>query len=668
MLRRMVLFAVATLVLLNAQSAEAKRRSALSGNVYTQGGYPDRPSVVQGGSIGLHISSNVPNFHVRVINLAEPEVTLRTITGLQAGSRDCGGREDEGCEWDRTTTLDVPRSWPSGYYAAVFPTHFGERYLPFIVREDTPGSTSNVVVLASTHTWQAYNSFGSRSTHPRQVSYDRPYFAERGLGRYTFERPFVNWMKSTGRTFEVISDLDLEDPTILSRYDVLVIPGQSAYWTATARATVDEFSRTGGHIAALSGNTMWWQIRLENSNRIIASYEGEPGVDPGANTPLFSTHFFSHPTNKPENRLLGTSFRNGGFVNRINDKSNQMKPVNERTPWTVREGDHWVFAGTNLRDGDLFGQETTGLEVDGVVFNCGANGQILGPDGSDEAPLHYQILATVPASEGWGTMGLLVHQSGGAVFNAATSNWVPALDSNETVRRITANVLDRFSTGVPLTYQPSQSTILAQDLFNCPQPIPATGWESTSMQTRVSATQSCAYEGPAGLELSGDAVKAIVRYIAPRGGEASRSDAHLRFYIKADELQQRTTFPMAIVGLDERVGDTFRRAAFVEVDATSGKQIRVARRSTAGAFSASPWIPLGNGWHLIEVTWRSPGTMTLQVDGGNAVSLDVADADQRVNRVVLAWPAPELTTAGRVCIDAFAVGSTKPGAVAPTTP
>ena len=30
----------------------------------------------------------------------------------------------------------MPQSWPSGYYAAVFPTTFGDRFIPFIVRED----------------------------------------------------------------------------------------------------------------------------------------------------------------------------------------------------------------------------------------------------------------------------------------------------------------------------------------------------------------------------------------------------------------------------------------------------------------------------------------------------------------------------------------------------
>lgn len=672
--RRLVLLAFAVVPLLYAPGADAKRRAVRSGDVYTQGGYADRTSVEQGGSINLYIATSVPGFEVRIVNLAAPGVTLRTIRGLQSRTQNCTGRFDGGCGWDLTTTLDVPRSWPSGYYAAVFPTFFGERYLPFVVREDNPGSMSRVVVLSSTHTWQAYNEFGSRSTYPTdspyramRVSYDRPYFNGNGLGRYAaFEKPFVDWMTNEGRPFEVITDIDLEDPTILSRYTLLVIPGHSEYWTASARENVEQFSRAGGHIAILNGNTMWWQVRLEDQNRTIAAFKGHPS-DPQSASPMFSTHFFSHPVNDPENRLLGTSFRNGGYVNRVNENTNQMKPIPERTPWTVTKGDHWIYSGTGLRAGDRFGQETTGLEVDGVVFNCDAAGRVLGPEGSDEAPLHYEILAIVPASEGWGTLGLLVHPSGGAVFNAATTGWVWALGSNDTVEQITANVLNQLSTGAPLLYQPSQSTMLAQDLFNCPQPVQATGWESSSALTRPQVTASCAYEGPAGLELSGEGLKAIARQIAPRGGEG-RNEAHMRFYLKADELQQRTAFPMSIVGLEHRIGDTVSRAAFVEVDAGSGKRIRIARRPSAGGFVASPWVSLSDGWHLIEVSWRSPGTMTLQVDGGSVISIDNPDAGQRVNRVVLSWPEPELTTAGRVCIDAFGVGSTKPGPVAQLLP
>jgi hypothetical protein len=668
--RQLVVLAVAVISVLHVHEAEAKRRAALSGNIYTQGGYASRPSVEQGGSIGFHIATTVSPFSVRIINLAEPDRTLRTIGGLQSRTQDCGGRHSEGCGWELTTTLDVPRSWPSGYYAAVFPTFFGDRYLPFIVREDDPGSLSRTVVLVSTHTWQGYNEFGSRSTHPvnqnvtvTHVSYDRPYLTNQGLGRYlTFDKYFVDWMTKEERPFEVITDVDLEDPTILSRYDLVVIPGHAEYWTPAGRNNLEEFSRNGGHIAVLNGNTMWWQVRLENQNRTIAAYKGDPS-DPAIGSPAASTHFFSHPVNNPENRLIGTSYRNGGSANRLNDQTSEMKPVAERTPWTVTDANHWIYNGTGLRTGDAFGRDTTGLEVDGVVFNCSAQGQVLGAEGSDGAPLNYEILAIVPASVGWGTLGFVVHPSGGAVFNAASQGWVWGLQGNDIVQRMTANVLDRLSTGAPQLYQPSTSTILAQDLFNCPQPLPAAGWESGPAHARPQMTAGCAYEGAAGLELAGNAPIAIARSIT--GGGASRTEAHVRLYLKADELRQRTAFPMTLVSLEERLGNALTRAAFIELDTNGGKRIRIARRPSAGGFVASNWIPLNDGWRLVEMTWRSPGTMTLQVDGGSPVSLENPDAGQRVNRVVISHSEPELTGEGRVCVDAFAIGSTKPGSVAP---
>lgn len=676
-LSRALVYAAVTTATLIASDAQAGRRRSVEHaapptNIqFTEGGYASATSVEQGESIQFHVATSVSPFTLRIVNLAAPDNTVRTLTNLQSAPQDCSGQFTQGCDWNVTTTLDVPNSWRSGYYAAVFPTAFGDRFIPFIVRENSPGSTSPIAVVSPTHTAQSYNEFGGRSLYPSNdprratlVSYDRPYHAENGLGRYgAWEKHLVDWLTTEDRRFEVISDVDLEDPSILSDYSVVVLPGHSEYWTASARANLEQFSRRGGHIAVLGGNTMWWQIRLEDNNRTIAGYKGlsyDPALDAGS--PLASTHFFSPPVNNPENRLLGTSFRWGGYANRLNDTSTEMKPIEQRTPFTVTDSDHWIFDDTGLRDGSTFGREVAGLEVDGVIFNCNSFGDIIGPEGSDETPLHYEILATIPASEGWGTLGLLVNESGGAVFNAATTGWVWGLSNSDTIRTITRNVLDRFSTGARLPYRPVQSTILAQDLFNCPQTLPATGWRSGAVRPTV--TSGCAYEGAGGLELSGIAPLAIGRSLAPAG--EAHSDVDLRFYIKADEVQQRTQYPMPVVTLESRSGNSARQVALVEIDATNGKRIRVARRGADGSFTASAdWLPLADGWHLVEVSWRSPGTITLQVDDAASLSLENPEAGQTVNGVVVEYPLPQLTSEGRVCIDAIAVGTEEPGRVAP---
>jgi hypothetical protein len=678
---RLLFLAPAVAVLLAiAGSADARRRSVDHrpppvNPLFSQGGYADQTSVVQGSSIRLHISTAISPFSLQIVNLAQPNSVLaaRTVTARQ---QDCSGRFSSGCGWDVTTTFDIPLSWRSGYYAATFPTTMGLRYVPFVVRAANPGSRSRTVIISPTNTYQAYNNFGGRSFYPEslgdpqsparatQVSFDRPYDQEAGLGRYPlWEKYLVDWMTREGRQFEVLTDSDLEEPTSLSNYSAVIIAGHSEYWTTAARATLEAFSRRGGHLAVLSGSTMWWQVRLSNNKRSLTGFNGAE-FDPnfGSADATVTTNWFAHPVNNPENRILATSFRNGGFTNKVdapNDYS--LKPLDQRTPWTVTNASHWVFVGTGLTNGQTFGREIAGLEVDGVLFNCDIAGRVSGAEGSDEAPLNYHILAVIPASNGWGTMGFYVNSAGGGVFNAATQGWVWALEGSGVVTRMTANILDRFSSGAPFAYDPVQSAVLAEDRFNCPQGnITAPGWRSAG--PRGSVTSSCAYEGPAGLELAGGQAIAMARNFSPTG--QSRDHVDIRFYLKADDVQQRTQHPMAVVSVRNRTATTSEQVALVELDASTGaRRIRVARRGPDGFAAAPEWITLANGWHLIELTWRSPGLIQLQVDGGTPLTLNNPHAGQRANEMVLELPAPQTSSSGRVCIDAIAAGSQKLGSV-----
>ncbi len=671
-----VMTALAMLALAGSADVRTKRRAISHPEppfniAYTEGGYADRTSVVQGTAIRLHIATSSSPFTLKIVNLADP-ANVRLMRTLASAPRNCSGRAGQGCDWPVTTTVDVPESWPSGYYAATFPTAFGERNIIFVVRESNPGSYSRIVLISPTHSYQAYNDFGGKSLYPAtwperalQVSLDRPYAQDAGLGRYTsWEKHFVDWMAREDRRFELITDSDMEDPAVLSSYDLAVLVGHSEYWTAAARATLEEFSRNGGHLAVLGGNTMWWQVRLDENERLLVGYKHDAAkYDPALQTAsnLVTTNFYAPPVNQPENRIVGTSFRNGGYANRNdNPAAFELKPLAQRTPFRVTDAAHWVFDGTSLTNGSFFGRGVAGLEVDGVVFNCDPAGGIIGPDGSDDAPLNYHILAVVPASFGWGTMGIHVNSAGGAVFNGATQGWVGGLDSNETVQRITANVLDRLGGGLRLMYDPVQTAIVAQDTFNCPQTLLASpGWRGDT--GRGSVTQSCAYEGAGGLELSGAQGIALSRRIAPAG--SARDHVELRFYLNADAMAQRTAHPMPVMTLQNGSGTVIRQVAMVEIDASAGsKRLRIARRDPQGVFAANEnWIDLTPGWHLVEATWRSPGALQLQIDGGAVQTLDNPFAGQTADEMVIEFAKPELTDGGLVCIDAIAAATQRLG-------
>lgn len=70
-----------------------------------------------------------------------------------------------GCRWLVTFKLAIPDSWLSGAYKAEFNTSLGTQTVIFFVRERSPGTYSKALVVPSTNTWNAYNSYGGRSLY-----------------------------------------------------------------------------------------------------------------------------------------------------------------------------------------------------------------------------------------------------------------------------------------------------------------------------------------------------------------------------------------------------------------------------------------------------------------------------------------------------------------------
>lgn len=670
--------AVAIILFVSVAPANGARRrsvghpSPVFNAAYTEGGYANRTSVAQGDQITFHLASAASPFKLSIVNLADQSSILHEVPNITASVQNCSGQFSEGCKWLATHSMTIPGSWPSGYYAAIFPTSFGERKLIFVVRENNPASTSRTLLVSPTNTYQAYNAFGGRSLYPSadpkrasRLSFDRPYDKDSGLGRYdVWERKFVDWMRQEGRTFEVVTDSDLEDPTLLTNYDLVLLVGHSEYWTLEARQNLETFSGNGGHVAIFGGNTMWWQVRFEDDGRTLVGYKSADDPIRESNQQLVTTHFWNAPVNRPENVILGSSSRYGGYSNRVDDPdSYEMLPLEARTGYLVTDASHWVFQGANVTGGTAFGREIAGLEVDGAIYNCAATTGALSADGSDGTPLNAHILAVTPASDGYGTILIYTNPAGGAVFNAGTQNWVYGLTSDSIVQTATRNVLNRLGSGQREVYDGVDSSILAQELFNCPQTSKTLlpGWQSDRERGQV--TSQCAYEGAAGLQLSGAAPIAITRDFTPMG--ETRDHVEVRFYLKADDLVKRSQHPAPFITLRNRVGASVASVVYAEFDVEDGNKLaRVARRDPSGGFFASDWVTLTAGWHLIELSWRSPGTIALQVDGGTGVSLNNPDTNQVASELVIEYPSADGPDSGHACLDAIAVGTEKLGPVA----
>jgi hypothetical protein len=219
-----------------------------------------------------------------------------------------------------------------------------------------------VAVQLPTATDQAYNNYGGESLYEsahglsggkaRKVSLDRPIARQLNSGSGTFlsqQQQTVMWLEDHGYDVEYQTSSDTGGPTgRVGAHKLFAIIGHEEY------ATMAEFDRlqsavaNGTSLAFLTGNTLYWQIRYENNDRIIVGYKDNAAEDPmqSTNPSLVTSTFRNPPVNRPENQLIGV----------MSDASFTNHPAD----WVVTNADHWVYAETGLSNGS---------RLPGLVFN-----------------------------------------------------------------------------------------------------------------------------------------------------------------------------------------------------------------------------------------------------------------------------------------------------------
>jgi hypothetical protein len=438
-------------------------------------GYPDGQSFIQGDVINFHVSSEIERYHV-------------TIRRIGAGSETVWEREIEngtkqpvpanasaqGCDWTVSFSVTVPASWRSGYYEVYFGAPDAdnkERWLEgrtsyFVIRANRPGTTAKILLQLTTNTYNAYDNWGGYSLYGfnsaggrpgRKVSFSRPITS----GAWEWEIAFIQWAERNGYELDYAVNSDLElHPELLDSYRLVVSVGHDEYWSAAMRDNIERFISNGGNMAFFGGNSLTWQVRLENEGREMVSwkeaYRDDPLYQPGRSNPLLST-LWSHPlVNRPENQLVGAGTMFGGM------HRSKGQYMDGSGAFTVYRPDHWVFAGTGLKQGEQFGAKDriVGYECDGCDHRF-VNGRPV-PTRRDGTPEDFLILALAPASwapsewgwyerwesgrEGNACMGMRRVPGGGTVFTASTTGWAHGLKGKDpVVETITRNVLDRLS-------------------------------------------------------------------------------------------------------------------------------------------------------------------------------------------------------------------------------
>jgi len=338
---------------------------------------------------------------------------------------------------------------------------------PWIVAPAQP--VAPVAVLASNITWNAYNNFGGRSNYinPEGLPTAPTVNARLELKRYTdpdgiayntdeyaplsFDRPepinhidlgtqitdpiegraachiapaewrLLGWLEREGFAYDYYAETQLHDGTLdLGAYKVLIISTHPEYWSRAMYFTVKSWvHERGGRLMYLGGNGLNCEVEFVSPTVVIYRNGDGRAMKQGD----YESRF--HMRVESEANLLGVVFTETGVMT--------------GAPYRVLDGSHWVFAGTALKDGDLFGQPSLHMRCPG-----GASAHETDKVSPSSPKGVLRLAKGTNIDDGGAELAYYETASGGAVFSAGSIAWPAAILVDACVSRITGNVLRRF--------------------------------------------------------------------------------------------------------------------------------------------------------------------------------------------------------------------------------
>jgi N,N-dimethylformamidase len=396
-------------------------------------GYSNVVSVSPKDYIEFKVHSPESNYSIEFIRFGKEREVLKIVSDLHGKVQNYSSKSyKDGADWKTSYKFKIPENWKAGMYAArLFDKTDNEFYVTFIVKDNLE-ERKEIVVLASTNTWQAYNTWGGASFYryllddglkrsgAKVVNTQRPNPFASPIGDVghlaNAEKHILSWLEINNYEYNIVSDMDLHhNPKLLDNYSTLILNTHSEYWTSNMYDGLEAFLKKGGNLMYLSGNGVYWktvingdqlEVRKDHS---IHELNGEQG---GLWLNL----------DRPESSMTGIHYTSEGY--------------DTYAPYEVKDSDHWIFNGTNLKNGDLIGEEglngggASGHETDKI---------------NQFSPNNLILLAKGTNEDGGGAdMVYYDHPGGGGVFSTGSITFGGSLVIDSDLKIMVNNLLNKF--------------------------------------------------------------------------------------------------------------------------------------------------------------------------------------------------------------------------------
>lgn len=406
-------------------------------------GYTTKTSYAPGENLELRVNAPAGRFGLVIYREGLTPTRLLQRDNLSAGQYLMPVRAYRNSpNWPVAFQMPVPSDWRSGLYTAalVDPSSRLCFEVVFTIRNADNAAKAPIAVLASDYTWQAYNNWGGASFYlctdvsdteciaqgnfrfspvvtlqrPNNVAYIRkwPDYDHLSLGTFSL----IHWLEQNGFSYNVISDSDLDSiPNLLDRYRVLILDRHSEYFTNLMFNQTEQFLSRGGNLVSFGANQMYWKTVAQNG--LI-----EARKDDSRHTLADEPGGLWRSLGRPESALLGNRYNYAGF--------------GTYSGYAVINPNHWVFAGTNLAVGQVFGEGCSGWETDKID--------------AQNSPRNLELVArgvnldTERFGQAGADMVYYENSAGAEVFSAGSLIFGTCAANDPVVSRIMRNVLNRF--------------------------------------------------------------------------------------------------------------------------------------------------------------------------------------------------------------------------------
>ena len=411
-------------------------------------GYTDKLFYTTGDTIKLFVrAKSDSNFAtVRKMTAFNESVALKSIFFPKIEQVLNEKQSEFGCNWENPILVNVDNTFEKGYYNLQLKSATDTFNVYFIVGDNK--NDGEIVYLANTSTWTAYNSWGGKSLYENSIDQQSVYYVSTLRPNIAFghlalhhsievEAHGYNWF-SKYYNVDVYPDYILEqNPELLANKKVIVLAYHTEYFSSAMYSNLEDLIYSGRSLLALGANQIYKKIKWRNDYTLMESRRDLTFHDDGF---LEYGGLWYHRFRPPE-RFLGARYTGNG--------------IHSFAPYTVTNSKHWLYNGLDVKDGDLFGEKgidgkpISGLETDKVSFLTPNDFQIIAKginpaERSVGNEIHYPDSNYTWDGAGGSHFGYRKLSDTNAILNSAAIHSIAGLGVDSVFSTIVKNFLDKY--------------------------------------------------------------------------------------------------------------------------------------------------------------------------------------------------------------------------------